>query len=131
MEYDTHSIAELREIVASIGGFHGNLLATPRHELVGFIRNSQKPPPPPVPVMPIPTNDDERYRTRPPAKYTDEKELRRALEPYLEKGMTLEVHGQSFLLRYAGREDSGTMRQPPRAILKAAHRLATHGKPIY
>ncbi len=78
-------------------------------------------PPPIMPVIPIP--DDQRMRTLPPSKVSNEAMVRQMLEPYISRGMTVTFENNHFFMRYKERTDCGTMRQPPRVVVRCAARL--------
>jgi hypothetical protein len=78
-------------------------------------------PPPVMPVVPVP--DDQRMRTLPPSKVSNEALVKQLIAPYLSRGMTATFENNHFFFRYKERTDSGTLRQPPRVILKCAARL--------
>jgi hypothetical protein len=67
---------------------------------------------------------DARLMTKPPAKICTEERLIELLEPYIAIGLHLDFPApERWRMRYDKREDSGTMRQPPRVVLKCAERL--------
>ncbi len=67
---------------------------------------------------------DDRLRTRPPAKACKQTELHELLQPFIERGLHVSYPDvETWEMTYKGRQDSGTMRQPPRNVLKCAERL--------
>lgn len=78
-------------------------------------------PPIPVPIIPIP--EDQRLRTKPPSKISDEQTIRTMLQPYIERGMRLTISEGQFEMRHGERVDTGTMRQPPRVLIDCARRI--------
>lgn len=78
-------------------------------------------PPPVMPVVPVP--DDQRMRTLPPSKVSNETMVKKMLEPYIARGLHVSFENNHFFFRYKERTDCGTLRQPPRVIIKCAARL--------
>ena len=66
---------------------------------------------------------DQRLRTLPPSKVSNEKMIRDMLAPLIAIGLKFDVTGEEWVMRYDKREDSGNMRMPPRHILRAAERM--------
>lgn len=79
---------------------------------------------PPPPVVHVPMPEDQRLRSKPPAKVSDEALLRTMLAPYIERGLhfTVTTDGQ-FHMRHGEKMDTGTLRQPPRVILGCAAKV--------
>lgn len=78
--------------------------------------------PQPVPI-PVPIPEDQRLRTLPPAKVSDEQMIRTMLQPYVERGLSLTFSNGQFQMAYGKKTDSGTMRQPPRVIINCARKV--------
>lgn len=78
-------------------------------------------PPPVVPVVPQP--DDQRMRTMPPAKVSNEAMVRQMLDPYIARGLHVSFENNHFYFRYKDRTDTGTLRQSPRVVLACAAKL--------
>ena len=85
------------------------------------LRQTDMLPPPVMPVVQAP--DDQRLRTLPPSKVSSEAIVRHLLQPYIARGLHVEFEDNIFRMRYKERTDTGTMRQPPRVIVKCAAKL--------
>jgi hypothetical protein len=85
------------------------------------IKQTDMLPPPVMPVVPAP--DDQRMRTLPPSKVSNEALIKEMLQPYISRGLTVTFENNHFFMRYKERTDCGTLRQPPRVIVKCAARL--------
>lgn len=85
------------------------------------LRQTDMLPPPVLPVIPVP--DDQRTRTKPPSKVSDEAMIMSMLQPYISRGLHVSFANNHFNFRYKDRTDSGTMRQPPRVVLNCAAKL--------
>lgn len=86
------------------------------------IRNAEVMPKP-EPIV-VATVEDQRFRTLPPSKRSDETRVWAMLKPFIERGLHFKVdeHGQ-WEMRRAEKMDSGNLRCPPRVILRAAERM--------
>lgn len=76
-------------------------------------------------IEPIPLPEDQRLRSKPPAKVTDESLICDMLRPLIDRGLLIKFSDdkQSWTMRFAGKEDTGTTRQPPINVLRCAERL--------
>ncbi len=78
--------------------------------------------PPPKPIV-VPQPEDQRLRTKPPSKISDEDMIRTMLRPYTEIGLDLKFEHGMFHMKHNDKTDSGTLRQPPRTIIDCARRI--------
>lgn len=85
------------------------------------LRQTDMLPPPALPVVPVP--DDQRMRTRPPSKVSNEEMIKTMLAPYIARGLKVSFENNHFTFRYKDRVDTGTLRQPPRVVLQCAARM--------
>lgn len=85
------------------------------------LRQTDMLPPSVVPAVPLP--DDQRMRTLPPSKVSNEALVRQMLEPYIARGLHVSFENNHFFFKYKERTDSGTLRQPPRVIVGCAARM--------
>jgi hypothetical protein len=74
-----------------------------------------------LPKVPVP--EDQRLRTKPPARVSDEDMVRTMLAPYIQLGLIITFDNGTFNMKYGPKTDSGTLRQPPRVILDCARRV--------
>lgn len=121
MAHPKQSLTELRGLAQSMGVKWS--FSDDKNSLQQKIRLRQTDmlPAPALPVVPVP--DDQRMRTMPPSKVSNETLVRQMLEPYISRGLNVTFENNHFFFRYKERTDSGTLRQPPRVILKCAARL--------
>lgn len=115
------SLTELRGLAQSMGikwSFSDDM-NTLKQKIA--LRQTDMLPPPVLPVIPIP--DDQRMRTLPPSKVSNENIIMQMLQPYIARGLHVTIENNHFHFRYGERTDSGTMRQPPRVVLGCAARL--------
>lgn len=84
-------------------------------------RQAEIMPREPLPIVAVP--DDQRLRTRPPAKVSEDHVIRAMIHPYTTLGLSFEIKDGQFFMSYGKKTDSGTLRQPPRVILDCAKRL--------
>jgi hypothetical protein len=86
------------------------------------LRQTEILPPPPIIHVPMP--EDQRLRSKPPAKVSDEAMIRTMLAPYIERGLHVAfTEDGQFHFRHGEKMDTGTLRQPPRSILDCAARV--------
>lgn len=85
------------------------------------LRQSDLLPKPELPVVPVP--EDQRLRTKTPARISDEHIVRNMLAPYITLGLAVTFSNGMFHMKHGKKEDSGTLRQSPRVILDCARRL--------
>ena len=116
------SITELRGIAQSIGCKYDWI--DDKKALIQKIQSKQST------VLPKPVVDiryeqpnDQRIRTLPPSKRSDEAMVRKLIEPLVAIGLKFEVKDGEWFMRHGVKEDSGNLRQPPRDILRAAERI--------
>ena len=115
------SLTEIRGLCQSMGikwSFADDMNAL-RQKI--SLRQTEMLPPPVLPVIAQP--DDQRMRTLPPSKVSNESMIRQMLEPYIQRGLHVSFENNHFHFRYKERTDTGTMRQPPRVIVGVAARL--------
>lgn len=82
----------------------------------------QKLIPPPRPLPPRPEYDA-RLMTKPPARKSDMKIITELLEPYIKIGLKLRFTEENWFMDYGVKNDTGSLRIPPRHILNCAERL--------
>lgn len=115
------SITELRALAQSMGckwSFADDMNALKQKVA---LRQTEIMPQPPLPVVAVP--DDQRLRTKPPAKVSEEHTIRAMIQPYITLGLSFETKDGQFFMSYGKKTDSGTLRQPPRVILDCAKRI--------
>lgn len=67
---------------------------------------------------------DARLMTKPPSKRSAKHELLVLLQPLVDRGLVITFpNEEEWHMKWAKREDTGTMRQPLRNILECANRL--------
>ena len=122
MSLEDKNIHELRAIAEGYGV--GDLFSLPQNKLIREIRKSQDVRAKEiVPEMPKPEYDP-RIRNKPPAKVCDQESILRYLEPYISRGLIVGFpEPERWHMRYNKKEDSGTMRMPPRVVIKCAERV--------
>lgn len=115
------SLTELRGLAQSMGvkwSFSDDYNALKQKISV---RQADMLPPPAPPVVAQP--DDQRMRTLPPSKISNETMIKSLLMPYIQRGLHVEFENNHFHFRYGDRTDTGTLRQPPRVIVGCAARM--------
>ena len=76
-------------------------------------------------LPPIPEYDA-RLMTKRPRRQTDKDEILESLHDYVSIGLSLDFPTEeTWRMRYGKKTDTGTIRQPIRAILKCAQRVMT------
>lgn len=121
MRSPKQSMTELRGLAQSMGvkwAFSDDIAAL--NQKIAMRQNDLMPVAP-LPAVPVP--EDQRLRTKPPSKVSDEETIRAMLRPYIDLGMKLKIENGQFEMRHGARMDTGTLRQPPRVILECARRL--------
>jgi len=78
------------------------------------------PPKVQLPSMPV---YDARLMSKPPARRSNAMEITNLLEPYITMGLKLNLTEERWYMQYGSKTDEGTMRMPPRIVLKCAERL--------
>ena len=118
------SITELRGIAQSMGCVWG--FADDAPTLIQKIELKRDLTVPPAKPVEIPLPPDQRLRSRPPSKVSDEQLILNLLKPYIDRGLriTFSEDGQSWEMMFNKKTDTGTMRQPPVNVLRCAERLA-------
>lgn len=79
-----------------------------------------------APVTPPPSYvpEDARLRTKPPAKESNREMLEQMLSEHIERGLHVTYPGPDLWnMKFGVKEDSGTLRCPPRVIVNAADKL--------
>ncbi len=116
------SITELRGIAQAIGCKYE--WADDKKIIIQKIQLKQNAAlPKPVIEMRYEQPDDQRLRSLPPSKVSDEKVIRDMLAPLVVNGLKFEVTNGEWVMRHGVKEDTGNMRMPPRHILRAAERM--------
>ncbi len=120
---DTKSIVELRGIAQSMNVPF--TMADDKKKLIQAIQIKQDAmfTPPPAPIMPDVSYHALRSRTVP--KSSDEAMVRATLQPFVDKGLHLSFHGDTWSMIWGGKTDSGTLKQPIRVIIKCAQKVMT------
>ncbi len=88
---------------------------------IGLRQQEMAPKPTPPPVMP---QYDARLMTRPPAKITTQEALLGLIQPYIDRGLRVTFPTpEEWHMSIDRKEDTGTMRQPLKNVLRCAERL--------
>lgn len=115
------SLTELRGLAQALGV--SDIFQKDHAHLVQAIElKTQNIAPPVVPAIPKPEYDA-RLMTRPPSKRSSEAELRELLQPYVDRGMRLEITEEQWKIAIGKKNDQGTLRMPLRVMLKCAEEL--------
>lgn len=115
------SLTELRGLCQSMGAKWS--FSDDRNALEQKITLRQKDLLPKIELPPIPIPEDQRLRTKPPSKISDEETIKQMLKPYMDIGLHITFSNGQFHMKHGEKTDSGTLRQPPRVILDCARRL--------
>lgn len=115
------SITELRGIAQALGCKYG--WDDDKAHLLQKIRLKQNEVVPKViaPIYEAPS--DQRLRTMPPSKVSNEEQIKKILAPLIAIGLHFEIKGDSWFMRHDKKEDSGSMRIPPSHILRCAEKM--------
>jgi hypothetical protein len=112
------SITQLRTIAQGLGV--SDVFALSRAHLIQGIEAKHKELIPPAPiVIPAPVYDV-RLMTAAPAQMCDKDTLRQMLEPYIKRGLNVEIGDETWKFRFGKKMDTGTLRMPLRIALKKA-----------
>jgi len=117
------SLTELRGIAQAIGcDFTFADDAKHLQQKISLKQEEFNPPPPPIMIY---APDDQRMRTKPPTKISNEQAVRELLDPLIQRGLrlTFTEDGQQFIVKYGDKTDTGTLRQSPRVILQVAQKV--------
>jgi len=120
---DKQSFTKLRSIAQAYG--IKDFLSMTQGQLVQAIEVKQRSftPEPKVEVIEKPEYDA-RLMSRPPAKICTEETLREMLGPHIKRGLHLTFpEPETWHMSFSKKEDTGTMRQPLRNVLKCADRM--------
>lgn len=117
------TMTELRALCQSMGARWS--FSDDRNALQQKIQNRQVEILPPMPLPIVTAPEDQRLRTKPPNKVSDEEMVRGMLEPYIALGLKLNIDpiNQTFHMSHGKKHDTGTMRQPPRVIIQCARKV--------
>lgn len=116
------SLHELRSIAQGYGVT--DVFSKTDNELRQAISLKQQEMAPKPVIEPVKPEYDARLMKRPPAKLCTQESLSSLLAPHIERGMHLTFPSpEEWHMRWGKREDTGTMRQPPRNVLECANRL--------
>jgi hypothetical protein len=76
----------------------------------------------PTPQIDVPMPQyDARLMTRAPSRKTNRVDVEEALRPYIMLGLKVEwINDEEFIFKCGVKEDTGTLRQPLRAVLRQA-----------
>lgn len=115
------SLTQLRGLAQSLGCDYsfGDSAAILKQKIAAK-QAEMLPPPPPVVLVPP---EDQRLRNVEPARESDAAMIEEMLAPLCARGLRLSFEGDQFNMAFLKRTDSGTLRQPPRAILQCAIKL--------
>ena len=120
---DNKSIAELRSIAEGYG--IADLFSKDRLELMQAIHGKQQASiPVPEFIEPKQNDYDSRLMTKRPAKETTKEMAIELLADHVSQGLELTFpEPDRWSMRYKDRNDSGTMRMPPRTLIYCATKL--------
>jgi hypothetical protein len=120
---DNKSIPELRAIAEGYG--IPDLFSKDKAELLQAIRGKQQASiPVPEFVEPKQNDYDSRLMTKRPAKETTKEMAIELLADHVAQGLELTFpEPDRWSMRYKDRNDSGTMRMPPRTMIYCANKL--------
>lgn len=116
------SIHELRQMAQAFG-VSGDLFSMGAPQLVQAIEQRQQAMLPEPAVAISRPEYDARLMTKAPSRTSSVAEIVDILKPYTERGLHLEFMEDDWRMRWADREDTGTIRQPLRVILGCAERI--------
>lgn len=116
------SLTELRAIYQGYGGGKDIFHLTVDQLRQEIERKQQGMIPKEVIDIPRPEYDA-RLMDKPPAKKSDGDILRELLEPYIAKGMHLNITPEIWYISHGKKTDQGSMRMPPRHVLNCCERL--------
>lgn len=120
------SLHELRGIAQSYG--IGNIFSKESAQLIQEIGLKQQALTPEPVVPPVKPEYDARLMTKPPAKSSTQDDVRRLLQPHIERGMHLEFPDpETWHITHGKRSDTGTIRMPHRVVLDCANKLMKTG----
>lgn len=116
------TIHELRAVCQSKGikfSFSDDVLAL--SQKINMVSEALKP----IEAEPIPRPEyDPRLRMMPPGKVCTQDDMLKRLQPYIARGLLVTFpYPDMWRMRCGMKEDTGTMRMPPRVMLNAADRL--------
>lgn len=74
-------------------------------------------------VLPPKPEYDARLMTKPPARKSSIALITELVEPYIKLGLKLRFEEENWFMAYGDKNDSGSIRIPPRHVLNCAERL--------
>lgn len=121
MSLSTKSFTQLRIIAQGLG--IADVFQMDRAHLQQAIEAKQQAMIP-APKIEIPKPEyDARLMTKPPAKKSDQQMVEELLQPYVQRGLRLSFDDERWYMQWDKRNDQGTLRMPPRVVLRCADRL--------
>lgn len=118
-ELERKSLSELREIAQSFG--IGDIFEKTTTQLAQEIAIKHKPAPVKQELPKIP--NDVRLTDAKPAAIGSPQEIVELLEPYIKRGLKLELHAETWDMHSGVKHDSGSMRMPLKHILMCARKV--------
>lgn len=116
------SLTELRTIAQGLGV--AGLLSKNRPQLISAIEARNKVAYQVKPKAPEVIIEDSRLRDAPPAEECTEDMILEVLLPYINRGLIVEFDNKgSWTMQWGDKNDSGTMAQPLRNVVRYAKRL--------
>jgi len=75
-------------------------------------------------VLPEPAAYDARLMTKPPSRKSDKELALEVLAPFIAKGLHVDFpNEEEWRMKWGKREDTGTLRMPPRVIVGCAKEM--------
>lgn len=116
------SMTELRAIAQGYGV--SDIFTMDTAQLVQAIEAKQKSMAPEFKVEIPKPEYDPRIMTKIPARVSEQGVIERLLEPYIARGLTLTFpEPETWAMSCGKRNDTGTMRMPPRIVLMCADKV--------
>lgn len=115
------SLTDIRSIAQ--GYAIPDIFAKDRLQLEQAIEQKQKDMIPKAEITVIQPEYDPRLMTKTPARKSDKEMIEDLLAPYVVRGLRLSFTPEGWSMSYDKRNDSGTLRMPPRIVLKCADRV--------
>lgn len=113
------TLTELRTIAQGLGV--GDIFSKSPNQLIQDIELKHKEliPQPKIPAPPL-APYDARLMTAQPGAMCDKESLMELLEPYIKRGLKVEIGDENWKFSFGKKNDMGTLRMPLRTALKKA-----------
>jgi len=115
------SLTDLRSIAQGYG--IADIFAKDKVQLLQAIELKQQSMIPEAKITVVQPEYDARLMTKTPARKSDQAIIEEVLAPYVAKGLRLNFTEETWSMSFDKRNDSGTLRMPPRILLKCAERV--------